>query len=82
MNTIPIVSLKELPDARHQVEVYCQSLVDIGQAQWWINDDGETELYMESGEAYLFGELGVTLLRWRDWLFKSDHSIHSIRNAS
>lgn len=63
MNMIPIVPLKKLTDARHQVEANCQSLVDTGQAQWWINDDGETELHMESGEAYLFGELGVTLLR-------------------
>jgi len=53
----------ELSDARRQVESYCQSLVDAGTAQWWVNDDGDTELHMESGETYLFGDLGVTRLK-------------------
>jgi hypothetical protein len=55
--------VKKLSKARHRVEAYCQSLVDIGEAQWQINADGRTELHMESGEAYLLGELGVTRLR-------------------
>jgi hypothetical protein len=49
-------------EARRLVEAYCQSLVDIGAAQWRINDSGETELHMQGGEVYLFGELGVTRL--------------------
>jgi len=53
----------ELSDARRQVESHCQSLVDAGTAQWWVNDDGDTELHMESGETYLFGDLGVTRLK-------------------
>ncbi|MCJ0762670.1 hypothetical protein [Variovorax terrae] len=63
MNTITADSPSELSDARSQVEAYCQSLVDTGEAQWRINDDGYTELHMEGGEAYLFGEFGVTRLR-------------------
>lgn len=53
----------DLPDARSQVEEYCQSLVDMGEAQWWINDTGRTELHLDSGEAYLFGEQGVTRVK-------------------
>lgn len=60
MNT---TSTDAAPDVRDQVEAHCQSLVDTGMARWWINDDGDTELHMDSGEAYLFGELGVTRLR-------------------
>jgi hypothetical protein len=53
----------EPAQARRRVEAYCQSLVDVGRAQWRVNDEGDTELHMASGEAYLFGELGVTRLR-------------------
>jgi hypothetical protein len=63
MNATSIDSVSELSEARHRVEAYCQSLVDTGEARWWVNDDGDVELHMESGEAYLFGELGVTRLR-------------------
>ncbi len=67
MNTISIEPTSEptneQSEARRQVEAYCQSLVDIGAAQWWINDTGATELHMGSGEAYLFGERGVTRMR-------------------
>lgn len=63
MNTISADQPSELSDARRQVEAYCQSLVDTGDARWRINDDGYTELHMEGGEAYLFGELGVTRLK-------------------
>jgi hypothetical protein len=55
--------MDELSEARRQVESYCQSLVDAGKARWWINDVGNAELHMDSGEAYLLGELGVTRLR-------------------
>ena len=55
--------MNELTEARLRVETYCQSLVDIGQAQWRVNGEGDTELHMTSGEAYLFGELGLTRLR-------------------
>lgn len=63
MNTITADPPGVLSDARHQVEAHCQSLVDLGMAQWQINDDGYTELHIESGEAYLFGEFGITRLR-------------------
>ena len=61
------ISSAELPsqlaDARSQVEAYCQSLVDTGKARWRINNDGDTELHLEGGEAYLFGKFGVTRLK-------------------
>ncbi|KGX07624.1 hypothetical protein Y036_2873 [Burkholderia pseudomallei] len=63
MNTISTDLMEELSDARPQVEAYCQSLVDTGEAQWRVNDDGYTELHMDGGEAYLFGEFGVTRLK-------------------
>ena len=63
MNTISAGLIDELSEARRQVECYCQSLVDAGTAQWWVNHDGNTELHMHSGEAYLFGDLGVTRLK-------------------
>ena len=52
----------QLSDTRRQVEAYCQSLVDTGEARWRINNDGDTELHMKGGEAYLFGKFGVTRL--------------------
>ncbi len=61
MSTIP--SMDELSEARRQVEFYCQSLVSAGTAQWWVNDSGDIELHMKSGEAYLFGDQGVTRLK-------------------
>lgn len=63
MNTMSADLIDELTAARRQVEIHCQSLVDAGAAQWWINNDGDTELHMDSGEAYLFEELGVTRLK-------------------
>jgi hypothetical protein len=63
VNKMSIETLSARSDARLQVETYCQSLVDAGGAQWWVNDVGENELHMRNGEAYLFGELGVTRLR-------------------
>ena len=63
MNTTSADLINELTEARRQVEAHCQSLVDAGVAQWWINDDGDTELHMDSGEAYLFGDHGVTRLK-------------------
>ncbi|HBP5660089.1 hypothetical protein EJ591_04680 [Pseudomonas aeruginosa] len=63
MNTITADLIDEMTEARRQVEVHCQSLVDAGAAQWWINDDGDTELHLDSGEAYLFGDQGVTRLK-------------------
>jgi hypothetical protein len=59
----PTNSQNGLSDARRQVEAYCQSLVEIGEARWWINDTGCTELHLESGEAYLFDEQGVTRVK-------------------
>jgi hypothetical protein len=49
-------------EARRQVKVYCQSLVDAGVADWRVTA-GETELIMDGGEVYVFGELGLTRLR-------------------
>lgn len=63
MNTTSVAPTNEQSEARGQVEAYCQSLVEVGAAQWRTNDTGATELHMESGEAYLFGEWGVTRLR-------------------
>ena len=63
MSTISIDLVDEMTQARHEVECYCQSLVDAGTAQWWVNDNGNTELHLDSGEAYLFGELDVTRLK-------------------
>ena len=63
MNTASMDQMDELSAVRRQVEAHCQSLVDAGAAQWWLNDDGDTELHMDSGEAYLFGELGLTRLK-------------------
>lgn len=62
MKTESTDSMDALSEARRQVEAYCQSLVDVGVARWWINGNGDTELHMESGEAYLFGDFGVTRL--------------------
>lgn len=63
MNAISVNPTGESSEARRRVETYCQSLVDSGEAQWRINEDGDTELHTEDGEAYLFGELGVTRLK-------------------
>jgi hypothetical protein len=61
--TPPVDAMGERAEARRRVEAFCQSLVDIGQARWRVNEGGDTELHMASGEAYLFGELGLTRLR-------------------
>lgn len=63
MSTISIDRVDELPQTRHEVECFCQTLVDAGAAQWWVNEEGNTELHLASGEAYLFGELDVTRLK-------------------
>lgn len=60
---MPIERIAESSDVRRQLEIYCQLLVDIGEAEWRVNDDGYTDLYMVNGEAYLFGEFGVTRLK-------------------
>lgn len=63
MKAISTDPTDERPEACLRVEAHCQSLVDAGLARWWINEDGDTELHMESGEAYQFGDLGVRRLR-------------------
>lgn len=60
---MPIDLIAESREVRRQVEIYCQLLVDIGEAEWRVNHDGYAELYMESGETYLFGEFGVTRVK-------------------
>ncbi|MGB3070506.1 MAG: hypothetical protein WBC18_18270 [Ottowia sp.] len=53
----------EVSDARREVEAFCQGLVEAGAAQWRMSESGEIELHMESGEAYLLGEQGITRLK-------------------
>lgn len=54
--------MKSVPDARRQVEAYCQSLVDAGEARWGADRDGAVQLHLRTGEVYLFGEYGLTRL--------------------
>ena len=63
MNTISSGLMNEPSEARRQVESDCQSLVDAGTAQWWVNDEGDTELHMQSGESYLLSDRGMTRLK-------------------
>ncbi|HTK02740.1 MAG TPA: hypothetical protein VL522_24145 [Bordetella sp.] len=63
MNTTSTDLADKISEVRRQAESYCQSLVDAGTAEWRVNDEGDTELHMDGGEAYLFGDLGVTRLR-------------------
>lgn len=51
-----------MPDARRQVETYCQSLVEAGKARWGTNRDGALRLHLHTGEVYLFDEYGLTRL--------------------
>ena len=60
--TVPTSPMGVSLEARRQVEAYCQSLVDAGMADWRINA-GNTELIMDNGEVYVFGERGLTRLR-------------------
>jgi hypothetical protein len=60
--TVPFSHRGDLSEARREVQIYCQSLVDAGVADWRVNA-GITELTMESGEIYVFGEQGITRLR-------------------
>lgn len=43
-------------EAKHQVMADLQAFVDAGLAQWRVNDDGDTELHLNSGEVFLIGE--------------------------
>ncbi|SED36490.1 hypothetical protein SAMN02787142_3043 [Burkholderia sp. WP9] len=63
MNWMSASPMNDFPDVRCRVEAYCQSLVDTGAACWWINDAGHTELHVNSGGSYLFGELGIARIR-------------------
>lgn len=63
MSTISIDAVDDGSKARRQVESHCQSLVNAGIARWHVNDDGDTELHLGSGEAYRFDESGVTRLK-------------------
>lgn len=55
-------SMKPIPDERRQVEAYCQSLVEAGEARWSADRDGAMQLHLHTGEVYLFGEYGLTRL--------------------
>ena len=63
MSTISVGLIDELSEARRRIESYCRSLVDAGTAQWWVNDEGDTELHMQSGESYLLSDRGMTRLK-------------------
>lgn len=63
MNRTSTDQMQGLHEERRQVETYCQSLVSAGAAQWRINESGDTELHLKSGEAFLFGNVGVTRLK-------------------
>lgn len=62
MKAMPASASNERFEARRRVEIYCQTLVDTGAARWRINGHGDTELHLETGEAYSFGDLGITRL--------------------
>ncbi|MFM0523131.1 hypothetical protein PQR08_37545 [Caballeronia jiangsuensis] len=53
----------EISASRRQVEFYCQTLVEAGAAEWDVNDTGEIELQLTSGEVYVFGYIGITRRR-------------------
>ncbi len=55
------LSMESAPDARRQVEAYCQSLVDAGEARWGADLAG-MQLHLHTGEVYLFDEYGLTRL--------------------
>lgn len=63
MDTTRIDLMDQVSEARRLVEAHCQTLVDAGAARWRVNDDGDKELHMDSGETYLFGCLGMTRLK-------------------
>lgn len=63
MNTISMALLDRLSEARRQVEIYCQTLVDTGAAYWLTNENGDTELHLDSGEIFLLDDWGVTRLK-------------------
>lgn len=63
MTMIPAAPTDDRTDARERIEAHCRVLVAAGLARWHSDDAGEIELHLESGEAYRFGELGVTRLR-------------------
>ena len=56
------LSMESAPDARRQVEAYCQSLVEAGKARWDADRDGAVQLHLRTGEVYLFDEYGLTRL--------------------
>ena len=59
----PVLPLtKPMPDARRQVDTYCQSLVEAGKARWDADRDGAVQLHLRTGEVYLFDEYGLTRL--------------------
>ena len=53
----------EISELRRQVQCYCQALVEAGAAEWDVNDSGEIELQLKSGEVYVFGYIGITRRR-------------------
>jgi uncharacterized protein YbcV (DUF1398 family) len=53
-------AVDEVAESRRQFESYCQSLADAGAARWYVNYEGGTELQLRTGEAYLFGDFGIT----------------------
>lgn len=51
---------REVPGPRRKVEAWCQMLVNIGAAQWRVDDAGRMELETSGGEIFLFEHAGIT----------------------
>jgi len=63
MNALADNAMNALFESRRRIEAYCQLLVDAGLARWQTGEGGVIELHMDSGETYVFGDMGMTRLR-------------------
>jgi hypothetical protein len=50
-------------DLRREVEEVFHEHVQAGLAVWRVNERGDTELYLNTGEAFVLHETGLTRLR-------------------
>lgn len=53
----------ESANARVKVMMHFQDAVNAGNAVWHINEDGEKELHMHSGEVFLLEARTITRLK-------------------
>lgn len=60
---LPSTSAKQCAEAKRQIMADLQAFVDAGFARWWVNDDGDTEFHLNSGEVFLIGESDLLRLR-------------------